>query len=171
MNQRSLPGGPEEITPEWFTAIFHENAIITSGEVVAVQVNLIGQDQGFTGAIARVRLQYANDEESAPSSVVVKMPTANRDTPTAYRASQEKDMATARWYFDRCTREVTFYQQAAPLNVFPVPRLYYGAADEKTGRVILVLEDLHSARPGDALHGCSIPDAVLVIEQLAYFHA
>jgi thiamine kinase-like enzyme len=37
--------------------------------------------------------------------------------------------------------------------------------------VILVLEDLHSVREGDALHGCSSQDAALVIEQLARFHA
>ncbi len=98
MSQRSLPGGPEEITPEWFTTIFHENSIITSGEVVGVQTDLIGQDQGFTGVIARVRLQYAASPETTPSSVVVKIPTANRDAPSAYRASQEKDMTAARRY-------------------------------------------------------------------------
>ncbi len=34
-----------------------------------------------------------------------------------------------------------------------------------------MLEDLHAARIGDALHGRSTPDATLVIEQLAHFHA
>lgn len=172
MSQRSLPGGPEELTPEWFTTIFHENAVLTTASVVRnVETEIIGQDRGFTGMIARVRLYYEARPESPPSFVVVKIPTANRDTPSAYRASQEKDMTAARRYFERCAREVEFYQQAVPLNILPVPRLYYGAVDDATGRVILVLEDLSTTRPGDALHGCSIADATLVIEQLAHFHA
>lgn len=171
MSQQFLPGGPEEMTSEWFTTIFRENTILTSGEVVDVQTGIIGQDHGFTRVIARVRLQYADGKETAPSSVVVKLPTALRSTPSAYRASQAKEVAAARRYFERCAREVAFYQQIAPLSALPVPRLYYGAADDVTGRVILVLEDLHSARPGDALDGCSTLDAALVIEQLAHFHA
>jgi thiamine kinase-like enzyme len=171
MSQRSLPDRPEEMTPEWFTAVFRENAIITSGEVVSVQIDGIGQNQGFTGMIVRVRLQYANREETTPSSVVVKIPTATCHTPSAYRVSQEKDPTAARRYFERCAREVAFYQQIAPLNTLPVPRLYYGAIDDATGRVILVLEDLHAARLGNALHGCSLQDTALVIDQLAHFHA
>lgn len=80
-------------------------------------------------------------------------------------------MAAARRYFERCAREVAFYQQVAPLIPLRVPHLYYGAADETTGRVILVLEDFPTARPGDGLHGCSRTDATLVIDQLARFHA
>ncbi len=171
MNQTSLPGRLEELTPEWFTTTFRENAILTSGAVVGIQTDIIGQDRGFTGVIARARLQYAGYKETAPSSVVVKLPTSNHATPSAYRAAKAKDVTTARRYFERCAREVAFYQQIASLNSIAIPRLYYGAADDTTGRVILVLEDLHSARPGDALHGCSTPDATLVIEQLAHFHA
>lgn len=171
MSQQFLPGGPEEMTSEWFTTVFRENAILTDGAVVGVQTEIIGQDQGFTGVIARVQLQYTARSETAPSSVVIKLPTAIRDTPSAYRASQEKDVTAARRYFERCAREVAFYQQVASLGSLPVPRLYYGAADDATGRVVLVLEDLHAARLGDALHGCSTPDAALVIDQLAHFHA
>jgi hypothetical protein len=158
MSQLSIPGGPEEITPEWFTAVFRKNTILTSGVVAGVQTDRIGQDRGFTGVIARVQLQYSGHKEAAPSSVVVKFPTAHRNIPSAYRTAQEKDVAGARRYFERCAREVMFYQQVAPLNSLPVPRLYYGAADDTTGRVLLVLEDLHSARHGDALHGCSLYD-------------
>lgn len=83
MSQLSIPDGPEEITPEWFTTVFRENTIITSGTVVGVQTDIIGQDWGFTGVIAHVQLQYADHEEAAPSSVVIKIPTAKRDTLSA----------------------------------------------------------------------------------------
>jgi thiamine kinase-like enzyme len=171
MSQLSIPGRLEDITPEWFTTIFRENAILTSGAVADVHAEIVGQDSGFTGVIARALLQYAGHEETAPSSVVIKLPTAHRDTPSAYRAAQEKDVTAAHRYFERCAREVAFYQQIAPLNSLPVPYLYYGAANDTTNRVILVLEDLHTARIGDALHGCSPEDATLVIDRLASFHA
>lgn len=171
MNQLFLPDGPEEITPEWFTTIFRANAILTSEAVVGLHTEIIGQDQGFTGVVARVLLQYTNHEEAAPSSVVVKFPTATRSTPSAYRAAQSQDGVATRRYFERCSREVFFYQQIAPLSALPVPRLYYGAADYATGRVILVLEDLRLFSAGDALRACTLQEATLVIDRLAHFHA
>lgn len=171
MSQVPIPDGPEEIVPEWFTTIFRENTILTSGAVVSVHTDIIGQDSGFTGVIARVQLQYADHEGTVPSSVVVKLPTACRDTPSAYRAAQEKDVTAKRRYFERCAHEVAFYQMVAPLSSLPIPHLYYGAVDDVAGRVVLVLEDLHPARLGDALHGCSQEDATAVIDRLAHFHA
>ncbi|MDQ2902238.1 MAG: ecdysteroid 22-kinase family protein [Chloroflexota bacterium] len=171
MSQLALPDGPEEITPEWFTVVFREDTIITTGAVVGVQTEIIGQEQGFTGVIARVHLQYTDYQEAAPSSVVVKFPTATASTPSAYRAAQSQDVMATRRYFERCAREVFFYQKVASLSAFPVPRLYYGAVDSGAGRVILVLEDLCIARVGDALRGCTVQDATLVIDQLASFHA
>jgi hypothetical protein len=61
--------------------------------------------------------------------------------------------------------EVRFYQEFPDA---PAPRVYYAQADE---RVVLVLEDLTSGRPGDGLRGCSIDDAVLVLERMAAFRA
>jgi len=137
-----------------------------------VYPQVIGQDRGFTGVIVRVLLQYAGrKEEAEPSSVVVKLPTAIRDAPSAYRAAQQQDVVAARHYFERCTREVFFYEAVAPLSSLAVPRMYYGAADSGMGRVVLVLEDLPLARVGDALYGCTPQEAPLVIDQLAYFHA
>ena len=171
MSYIPVPAGPEELTPEWFTTVFRETAILTDGAVVRVQTDIIGQDTGFTGVIVRVQLQYADHEGPAPFSVVVKLPTARRDIPSAYRTAQETDGTAQRRYVERCAHEVAFYQVVAPLSALPVPRLYYAMVDDAAGRVVLVLEDLHSARIGDALHGCSPEDARMVIEQLAQFHA
>lgn len=171
MSQLPIPGKPEEITPAWFTAVFRENGIITSGAVAGVQLATIGQNQGFTGVIVRAQIQYTSCTGTAPSSVVVKLPTASRDTPSAYRANQQQDAMAVRRYFERCAREVMFYQHIAPIDVISLPQLYYGAADSTTERVILVLADLHAARIGDVLRRCSPQDAALVIDQLAPFHA
>jgi len=172
MSQLAIPVGPEEITPEWFTSVFRENNIIASGAVVGVNLETIGQDWGFTGIISRVLLEYEGEnEEASPSSVVVKFPTAKREAPSAYRTAQQHDVVAARRYFERCAREVSFYQQVAPRSAIAVPRLYYGAVDSETYRVILVLEDLRGTRIGDALRGCTPQDAILVVEQLAHFHS
>lgn len=170
MSLPSMPVGPEELTPEWLTDIFRENKIITS-EVVDANIDIIGQDWGFTGVMTRVQLQYASREETAPSSVVVKFPIATRNTSSTYRTVQQQDETAAHRYFERCAREVAFYQQVAPMNSIAVPRPYYSAVDSAANRVVLVLEDLHNARVGDALHGCSSRDAALVINELAKFHA
>ena len=53
---------------------------------------------------------------------------------------------------------------------FGIPRLYFGAIDE-TGLCNLLLEDLSgSARAGDQIAGCSIPEAASVVRELAGFH-
>ncbi|GCE07247.1 phosphotransferase [Dictyobacter aurantiacus] len=170
-HQLSLPGSLHDVTPDWLTGIFRANAILPTGSVESIETSIIGEERGFTGVVARVQLQYRDCVDSAPSSVVVKLPLARRETPSAYRASLDKDNMAARRYAERCAREVLFYQQIAPQVALSVPQLYYGAADIEAGRAILVLEDLQHARQGDALEGCSAQDAALVIEQLARLHA
>lgn len=171
MEHSFLPDGPEELTPAWFTLTFRENGLLPVGEVADVQRETIGQDLGMTGVIVRVRLRYTDCEATTPSSVIVKLPLANQNNPSAYRALSEKDEKAAQRYFERCAREVLFYQYLAPLSALAIPQFYYGAAHETTGRVVLVLEDLLSARQGDALSSCSVQDAALMIDQLAQFHA
>lgn len=74
-------------------------------------------------------------------------------------------------HYERGVREVRFYQQLAPLSHVPAPRLYYGAADEATGRTVLLLQDLSAARSGDVLQGCSPEEAEQILQALAPFHA
>jgi len=171
MSDRPLPAGPADLTPAWLTAALRASGAIECVAVTTADVDVIGQDRGFTGVIARVWLQYDGTESGAPASVVVKLPTAARDTPSAYRAAQQGNPMVERRYIERCAREVAFYQQVAPLGPLPVPRLYYGAANSADARVALVLEDVRAARVGDALQGCTPDDALRVIEQMAQVHA
>ena len=103
--------------------------------------------------------------------MVLKFPTASRGRHSAYRAAQAQESSAAQRYFERCAREVLFYQQLAPPGAFPVPRFYFGAIEQASGRIVLVLEDLHLARGGDALAGCTAAEAALVVDQLALLHA
>jgi aminoglycoside phosphotransferase (APT) family kinase protein len=60
--------------------------------------------------------------------------------------------------------EARFYEQ---IDGAPAPRPYHVASDGDL--IVLVLEDLTSGRHGDALLGCSLDDAVLVLERMAAF--
>jgi aminoglycoside phosphotransferase (APT) family kinase protein len=65
---------------------------------------------------------------------------------------------------DGPANEARFYEQ---IDAAPAPRAYHVASDGDL--VVLVLEDLTAGRLGDALLGCSLDDAVLVLERMAAF--
>ena len=168
-----LPAGPEELTPAWLTDALRGAGAVRRAMVARASWERIGEDRGFTGVLARVRLQYegADAGEDAPASLVAKFPMASREAPSAYRDARERDAAARRQHYERCAREVRFYREVAPRVPVPAPRAYYAAADDATGRVVLLLEDLRAARPGDVLQGCSAAEAALVVEAIAPFHA
>ena len=60
--------------------------------------------------------------------------------------------------------EALFYAQ---VDDAPAPRAYHVASDGDL--VVLVLEDVSAGRHGDALLGCSLDDAALVLERMAAF--
>jgi Phosphotransferase enzyme family len=68
--------------------------------------------------------------------------------------------------------EVRFYSQLAP-QVMGVPDFYGAAFDARTGRYLLVLEDLpvESCEFPDTLHPLSTDQASLIVELLANLHA
>jgi aminoglycoside phosphotransferase (APT) family kinase protein len=173
MSALPLPATPDEITPVWLTAALREGGLLTGAAVSQASWEIIGEEQGFTGVVARIQLQYdgAGRGEVAPSSLIAKLPMAQRSTPSTYREAQQQSQAALRRHYERCVREVRFYEEIAPLSKVPAPRLYYGAGDEATGRVVLLLEDVRTARAGDVLLGCSVGEAALVFQAMAPFHA
>lgn len=162
--QLPIPETPDELTPEWLTAALG----LRRGRVAAVEWERIGQEFGFTGVIGRLRLRYEGADPGPPESLVAKLPMAQDEHSSGYRAAQQREAALIDRYYERCAREVRFYREIAPAFA---PRMYYGAADEGQRRVVVLLEDVSGGRQGDVLHGCSIHDAALVIEELAPFHA
>lgn len=155
------------MTPEWLTAALTETGVLRTGRVVAAPWERVGQEYGFTGVVGRVSPRYADEDGEPPASLIVKLPMAHDESVSGFRTLQERDPALMRTYFERSAREVRFYRQ---IPVGFAPRLYYAASDEEARRVVLLLEDA-GGRQGDVLEGCSIDDAVVVIEQLGPFHA
>ena len=136
--------------------------------MAAAEWERVGQEYGFTGLVARVRLRYEGASGDVPFSLIAKLPMALEKVVSGYRARQERDPALARRYYERCVREERFYRE---VGASFAPTLYYSAVDEVHRRVVLLLEDLTAGRQGDVLHGCSIEDAALVLEEIAPFHA
>lgn len=163
-----VPETPDDLTPAWLTAVLAEAGVLRRGTVAAVEWEPVGGEYGFTGLVARVRLRYESADGDVPRSLIAKLPMAEGNIVSGYRALQERDQALARRYYERCVREERFYREVGATFA---PALYYSAVDDARRRVVLLLEDLTAGRQGDVLDGCSIEDAALVIEEIAPFHA
>jgi hypothetical protein len=163
-----VPETADDLTPAWLTAALADTGILRRGSVAAAEWERVGGEYGFTGLVARVRLRYEGAEGDVPHSLIAKLPMAQGDVVSGYRARQKRDPALAQRYHERCVREERFYRE---IGATFAPTLYYSAVDDVRRRVVLLLEDLTAGRQGDVLDGCSIEDAALVIEQIAPFHA
>ena len=163
MAKLPIPAGPEALTCEWLTDALREGGALDRASVNAFEWQPAGEEWGFTGRLARVTLRYDVDEQGAPPSVVAKFPN-----PAAAGAT---DLARLRRRYQRFEREVLFYQQIGQEAGIRTPALYYGSAYADAGEFVLLLEDLTGSRIGDAMEGCSLEEAKLVIEQAAALHA
>ncbi len=168
-----LPALPQEVTLAWLTAALRETGVLREAEVAGARWEQVGEERGFTGRLARFHLCYHQEAgaEQAPATLIAKFPTAPQDVPSTYRAAQQQTLAARQHYYERCAREVRFYQAIAPLSDVPTPYLYYGAADEASRRVVLLLQDVRAARGGDVLAGCSPDEVALILRAIAPLHA
>ena len=57
-----VPATPEEVTPEWLTAVLTQAGALHEGRVIAAHWERVGEEYGFTGVVGRVELRY---EEAA----------------------------------------------------------------------------------------------------------
>jgi aminoglycoside/choline kinase family phosphotransferase len=155
----NLPAGPQELTPDWLTQALRAGGAISKAAVTSFDAKVIGEGAGFLGQLAVVSLQYDQPEESAPGSLVSKLPAA---------APENREVAQ---FFRFYEREVRFYNEIADSVDIRTPRLYFSHFDSASGDFALLLEDLAPACVGDQLAGCSAELIELAIDQLAKFHA
>src|SRR6266540_4049881 len=159
MSDRTIPAGPQDLTPEWLTAALRRGCAIRAAAVTSVETMPLGEGAGFMGQLARVKPTYDRDEPGAPQSLVAKLPSGipeNRAVADAFRFYE---------------RELRFYEQIAGEVDLRTPRCYYHAIDSEGDRCVLLLEDMAPAVVGDQLEGCTLPAAELAITSLAKFHA
>lgn len=133
------PRRPEEISPEWLTAVLRDSGALGAGRVAALHQRRLGGVEGFLSRVVRVDLRYEGEASGAPASLIVKLPPAAG----AYRDFGDELHAFA--------RELRFYREVAPLAPVRLPRCY-GAVHEPPDYA-LVLEDLSFATAGDQVAG------------------
>ncbi|MCE2461936.1 MAG: phosphotransferase [Pseudomonadales bacterium] len=152
-----IPEDGSSITAEWV-----RRALAAGGGRVAppsdIRVEEVGVGAGVMGQVMRCHLEYAEADDPAPESIIVKLPSV-----TARNRRMGKRLALYR-------REYDFYRSLA--SQFPVrtPRLLYGDFESRSHRFVLVLEDIRGMGVVDQITGASPAQARQAIRALARMH-
>jgi hypothetical protein len=149
-----VPSSVHDGLQEWLALVLQDH-----GELTRADATAIGLGEGFVGQLARVTLEWADHRPEAPSSVIVKLPTAD---PGGRAVGQMMGLYE---------RESRFYAELAGEVPVRVPRCYANVADPATDVWALVLEDLAPLAAGDQVRGADAARARLVVERLARLHA
>jgi hypothetical protein len=153
------PVRPEQVTPDFLTAILRSLGLLHRAVVTATTVESLAAKTSFNAQLARVYLTYDRRERDAPRSLIAKLPTLKADL--HQRAAVFQPGAKESW----------FYRHGAARTPLNVPRCYFNAVDDATGESALLLEDLAPAYTGDWVEGVSEDEAELALRSLARLHA
>ena len=159
MSAQAFPTSPSELTNEWLTERLRACGAIRGCSVTGFDTTPVGEGIGMLGVLARVALDYDEQQADAPASVVAKFATpieANRAVAMAYNVYE---------------REVGFYREIAPQINAAAPKCYAAEVDPVSGDYVLLLEDLSGLRTGDQVAGCDADTARLIIDAVAPVHA
>lgn len=158
MTTDTLIAAPEQLTSEVLTAALRAGGSLRAGAVRSVVVTPLGDNEGTTGRLFRVKLAYEGDAPGAPSSLIAKFP--REDGPALEVARR----------FRLYEREACFYSEIAPLPELRTPRLYCRTATI-LGDPVLLLEDMAPAREGDIVAGAGLGTLAPIVDALARMHA
>ena len=150
---RKDPMHPEEITLEWITYALKESGYLKQSSIKSIEKNILGEGKGLLSSVVRVDIEYDDQEENTPSSVVVKI------------EPEEGDFVDFNNEFSSFQREIKFYKEIASNVPIRLPKFYY-AVDEPPA-YSLVLEDLSHYSPGDQVVGMHEEQVMATVEQLA----
>ena len=159
MTSLSVPIDVHDVTPAWLTDALRASGSLGDASVASFTAELISEGKGFMSQVARLQLDYDGDAPGSPRSVILKLPSTNRDLQMlADRLGQGR-------------REVRFYREVAGSGHLATPRSYHCGIDASTGRTVLLLEWLTDAHQGDSVAGCTREEALVSIVRMARFHA
>lgn len=124
----------------------------------------IGSGQAST--VFRIRLQYADDSaaEDRPSSLILKSPTTNSETPRSGIFNSPHE------------REFRFYNEISPellrTSTTALPKCYQAFLNATNGSCSLLLQDAgEQATKGNDIEGATIDQARLAIAELGRLHS
>ena len=142
-----------DLSPNWLTAALQEAGFTAT--VREVEVQSIGTGQ--MASSYRIRPAYEGDRGSAPETMVAKLAAG--------------DPASRQRVADGFRKEVGFYAELARTVDARVPQCWHWAITEDGTDFTLLLEDIHAARAGVQVDGCSIDHAKSAVVNLAALHA
>jgi hypothetical protein len=189
-----IPDRLDEITPAWLTAVLRTRGHLGHASVRSIDQEILGDGQGFMGAIARLSLAFDGDPGNAPRTLIAKLPTP---------VEQNRVMGEVLGSY---WREIHFYEELSAMMPVRVPRVYYAdltpdpmrekqdqlvrlldrlpawilkllmyasgwLAGRNAHRYVLLLEDLAPARVGDQVAGGSNESCAQVLRTAAQLHA
>lgn len=142
-----------DLSPTWLTEALQEAGFTAT--VREVEVQSIGTGQ--MASSYRIRPAYEGDRGSAPETIVAKLAAG--------------DLASRQRVADGFRKEVGFYAELARTVDARVPQCWHWAITEDGTDFTLLLEDIHAARAGVQVDGCTIDHAQSAVVNLAALHA
>ena len=187
-----VPFSLKDITTDWLTMALRENGVIKDHRVVSFTYNIVGEEAGFNGEVVIFDLEYSEQSNLVPRSVVLKIPTALKN----------RILGQTMGLYEK---EIRFYRDIRPSINIRTPRHYYSALDVADDpdvvlnrleglnklpmwligflsliagwlislsprRYALLIEDLSDYRLGDQASGCSEEDIRRILALMAKFH-
>jgi len=140
-----IPTGDRVLSSEWLSGALATFSDWPHGELQVLSATRIGIGYGLSGQIHRV---VAETARGGVTSFVVKQD-----------GSSEVE------------RELLFRSNCDERLRGCIAECFGGTSDSRSGRGVLVLEDVASARQGDVLRGCTDVQARAVVRALARVHA
>ncbi len=154
-----LPSTVVELTPGWLTEVLRGSGSLETGRVISVSPVTLGGGAGLMSHMTRLLLAYDVDVHGAPETLIAKFPP--EDAGSHLRGVELG-------FFEG---ESGFYSALSTQTAIRAPRCYFAQFDALTGKFLILLEDLSSARLGDVSVGCNDREAALAVKTLARFHA
>ncbi len=192
ITHENVPFSLADINKQWLTEALTENGILKSGHVTSLEHRIIGTEAGFNGEVAILTLQYSDPETDAPTSMVLKIPTALKN----------RILGQTMGLYEK---EIRFYRQLNPSLHVRTPRHYYSALDvaddqdvilermyglnslpmwlisllskiatwaiaKNPRKYVLLIEDLSGYRMGDQMKTLSDQDTRRILRAMAKLH-
>ena len=190
---KEVPFSLEEIDAAWLTHALRDSGVIEQQEVTHFTHRIIGEETGFLGEVAILTLEYSPPAPEAPSTMVLKIPTALKN----------RVMGQTIGVYEK---EIRFYNQLKNVLKVRSPAHYYSAltavddpdvvVERLKGlqklpvwliailsvivrivigfmprRYVLLIEDVSHFRLGDQLQGCSEDDVLNALDAMAKLHS
>lgn len=158
MSSLTIASDPSALTPAWLTdALRAAGELGADGIVTSVDLAPVGTGQMCDSI--RLRLSYDGAPDTAPASLVAKLPAAD---PTSRQTARS---------LGSYEKEVRFYQQLAGGLPVRTPRCLHADIDVDDADFVLLLEDMAPAEQGDQLAGCAPEQAEVAVAELVKLHA